>query len=58
MFDELKVSLKEAIEIKLGHIEPIAQTKYEAADVQAIRLNLKVSKLAFAEAKRVSADTD
>ncbi|AUV12731.1 MULTISPECIES: NadS family protein [Aeromonas] len=57
MFDELKASLEEAVEIKQGRVEPAARTKYEVADVKAIRLALKVSQQEFAQALGTSVDT-
>ncbi|SIQ71756.1 Helix-turn-helix [Aeromonas sp. RU39B] len=57
VFDELKASLEEAIEIKRGRVEPAVRTKYEVADVKAIRLALKVSQQEFAQALGTSVDT-
>lgn len=42
-FDELKASLEEAVEIKNGTQEPARVTRYERADVKAIREQLNVS---------------
>ena len=42
-FDELKASLEEAVEIKNGVREPARVTRYELADVKAIRAQLNVS---------------
>ncbi|WP_318528867.1 NadS family protein, partial [Klebsiella pneumoniae] len=42
-FDELKASLEEAVEIKNGIREPARVTRYELADVKAIRAQLNVS---------------
>ncbi|XNM53163.1 NadS family protein [Escherichia coli] len=42
-FDELKTSLEEAVEIKQGLKEPARVTRYEIADVKAIREQLNVS---------------
>ncbi len=36
-FDELKASLEEAVEIKDGNKAPARATRYEVADVKAIR---------------------
>ncbi|WCB54607.1 NadS family protein [Aeromonas salmonicida subsp. salmonicida] len=57
MFDELKASLEEAVEIKQGLLEPAARTRYEVADVKAIRLALNVSQQEFAQALGTSVDT-
>lgn len=57
MFDELKASLEEAVEIKQGRVEDAARTKYVVADVKAIRLDLKVSQQEFDQALGTSVDT-
>ncbi|EOD56025.1 MULTISPECIES: NadS family protein [Aeromonas] len=57
MFDELKASLEEAVEIKQGRLEPAVRTRYEVADVKAIRLALNVSQQEFAQALGTSVDT-
>ncbi|WP_429178697.1 NadS family protein [Aeromonas salmonicida] len=57
MFDELKASLNEAVEIKQGILEPAVRTRYEVADVKAIRLALNVSQQEFAQALGTSVDT-
>ncbi|MCS3460176.1 NadS family protein [Aeromonas sp. BIGb0445] len=57
MFDELKASLDEAVEIKQGRLEPAVRTRYEVADVKAIRLALNVSQQEFAQALGTSVDT-
>lgn len=57
MFDELKASLDEAVEIKQGILEPAVRTRYEVADVKAIRLALNVSQQEFAQALGTSVDT-
>ena len=57
MFDELKASLEEAVEIKQGLLEPAVRTRYEVADVKAIRLALNVSQQEFAQALGTSVDT-
>ncbi len=43
-FDELKTSLEEAVEIKQGLKEPARVTRYEIADVKAIREQLNFRK--------------
>ncbi|WP_319941530.1 NadS family protein, partial [Klebsiella pneumoniae] len=40
-FGELKASLEEAVEIKNGVREPARVTRYELADVKAIRAQMK-----------------
>ena len=57
MFDELKASLEEAVEIKQGLLETAVRTRYEVADVKAIRLALNVSQQEFAQALGTSVDT-
>ena len=42
-FNELKASLEEAVEIKDGNKAPARATRYEVADVKAIRAQLNVS---------------
>ena len=49
-FDELKTSLEEAVEIKQGLKEPARVTRYEIADVKAIREQLNVSQSEMAKA--------
>lgn len=48
-FDELKTSLEEAVEIKQGLKEPARVTRYEIADVKAIREQLNVSQSEMAK---------
>ncbi|NIF22716.1 NadS family protein [Candidatus Pantoea multigeneris] len=56
-FDELKTSLEEAIEIKEG-VQPATKiTRYEIADVKAIRENLNISQSEMAKALGTSIDT-
>lgn len=57
MFDVLKASLEEAVEIKQGRVESAARTKYLVDDVKAIRLDLKVSQQEFDQALETSVDT-
>ncbi|HAN7245241.1 TPA: helix-turn-helix domain-containing protein [Escherichia coli] len=56
-FDELKTSLEEAVEIKQGLKEPARVTRYEIADVKAIREQLNVSQSEMAKALETSVDT-
>ena len=56
-FDELKTSLEEAVEIKQGLKEPARVTRYEIADVKAIREQLNVSQGEMAKALGTSVDT-
>ena len=55
--DELKTSLEEAVEIKQGLKEPARVTRYEIADVKAIREQLNVSQSEMAKALGTSVDT-
>ena len=56
-FDELKASLEEAVEIKKGVREPSRVTRYELADVKAIRAQLNVSQSEMAKVLGTSLDT-
>lgn len=56
-FDDLKASLEEAIEIKNGVREPAHVTRYELADVKAIRAQLNVSQSEMAKVLGTSIDT-
>ncbi|MBY4890449.1 helix-turn-helix domain-containing protein [Pantoea sp. DY-15] len=56
-FDELKASLEEAVEIKNGTSEPARVTRYELADVKAIRMQLNVSQSEMAQVLGTSLDT-
>jgi DNA-binding transcriptional regulator YiaG len=57
VFDELKASLNEAVEISQGNKPPSKVTRYEIADVKAIRSSLNVSQNEFAQALGTSVDT-
>lgn len=57
MFDELQASLEEAVSIKHGHTEAAARTRYELADVKAIRAALDLSQQEFAQGLGTSVDT-
>ncbi len=56
-FDELKTSLGEAVDIKNGTKAPARVTRYEIADVKAIREQLNVSQAEMAKALGTSVDT-
>ncbi|MDF1690419.1 MAG: NadS family protein [Cycloclasticus sp.] len=57
IFDDLKNSLEEAVEIKNGQKNSSRVTRYEIADVKAIRASLNVSQNEFAQALGTSIDT-
>ena len=57
LFDELKASLEEAVDIKKGVQAPANVTRYEIADVKAIREKLNVSQAEMAKALGTSVDT-
>lgn len=57
MFNELKASLEEAIEIKNGTKPASKVTLYQVADVKAIRKQLNVTQVEFAEVLGTSVDT-
>ncbi|UDJ83607.1 NadS family protein [Kosakonia oryzae] len=56
-FDELKTSLEEAVDIKNGDKAPANVTRYEIADVKALREQLNVSQSEMAKALGTSVDT-
>jgi len=56
-FNELKTSLEEAVDIKNGVKAPANVTRYEIADVKAIREQLNVSQSEMAKAMGTSVDT-
>lgn len=56
-FDCLKVSLEEAVDIKNGVKTPASVTRYDIADVKAIREQLNVSQGEMAKALGTSIDT-
>jgi len=56
-FDELKASLEEAVEIKNGTKAPACVTRYELADVKAIREKLNVTQSEMAKVLGTSLDT-
>ena len=57
IFNELKVSLEEAVSIKNGDALPARVTRYNVADVKAIRAKLNVSQAELAAALGTSLDT-
>ena len=57
IFEDLKSSLEEAVEIKKGRQESARVTRYEVADVKAIRAQIKVSQAEFARIMGTSVDT-
>ena len=57
IFSELKTSLEEATSIASGESKPANITRYEVADVEAIREQLKLSRKEFGEGLDVSAAT-
>lgn len=56
-FDDLQTSLQEAVAIKKGVKKPARTTRYEIADVKAIRETLNVSQAEMAKALGTSVDT-
>jgi len=56
-FNELKASLEDAVEIKEGKKAAGRMTRYEIADVKAIREQLNVSQSEMAAALGTSVDT-
>ena len=56
-FNDLKASLEEAVEIKNGDKKASKVTRFEVADVKAIREQLNVSQSEFAHALGTSIDT-
>ncbi len=56
-FNELKASLEEAVDIKNGTKTAARVTRYDVADVKAIREQLNVSQLELATALGTSLDT-
>lgn len=56
-FNDLKASLEEAVEIKNGERPKGKVTRYEIADVKAIREQLNVSQSEMAKALGTSVDT-
>jgi len=56
IYDDLTSSLEEAVEIKNGNKDSCI-TRYEIADVKAIRASLNVSQNEFSQALGISIDT-
>ncbi|MDT3253838.1 NadS family protein [Serratia sp. root2] len=56
-FDDMKTSLEEAVDIKNGVTAPANVTRYDIADVRAIREQLNVSQSEMAKALGTSVDT-
>jgi DNA-binding transcriptional regulator YiaG len=57
VFNELKASLQEAVDIKQGKKSPSRVTRLEVADVKALRSQLNVSQQELAAALGTSVDT-
>lgn len=57
IFNELKASLEEAVDIKNATKKAAKVTRYEVADVKAIREQLNVSQSELAHALGTSVDT-
>lgn len=58
IFNELQASLEEAVDIQKGNKEPSRVTRFEVADVKAIRENLlNVTQSELAATLGVSTDT-
>ena len=57
LFDDLKDSLQEAVDIKNGQQVPVRVSQYEVADVKAIREKLNVSQSEMAQVLGTSVDT-
>ncbi|WP_111637501.1 NadS family protein [Marinomonas shanghaiensis] len=57
LFNELKPSLEEAVEIHQGRKAASRITRFEIADVKSIRDSLQVSQAEFAKALGSSIDT-
>lgn len=57
IFNELKDSLTEAVEIKQGRKEPSRVTRYEVADVKTLRESLAITQAQLAQALSTSVDT-
>ena len=57
LFEDLKTSLEQAVAIKEGKMAPARVTRYEIADVKAIREQLNISQAEMAKALGTSIDT-
>ncbi|MBP1132117.1 MULTISPECIES: NadS family protein [Serratia] len=56
-FDDMKTSLEEAVAIKNGVEAPANVTRYDIADVKAIRAQLNISQSEMAKVLGTSVDT-
>lgn len=57
IYEELKDSLQEAVDIEQGKARPERVSRYEVTDVKTIRVELGVSQLELADAMGTSVDT-
>ncbi|HAW92438.1 MULTISPECIES: NadS family protein [unclassified Arsukibacterium] len=57
IFNDLKDSLTEAVEIKQGRKQASRVTRYEVADVKALRESLAITQAQLAQALGTSVDT-
>lgn len=57
IFNELKDSLTEAVQIKQGRKEASRVTRYEVADVKTLRESLAITQAQLAQALGTSVDT-
>ncbi|MDP2715920.1 NadS family protein [Rheinheimera sp.] len=57
IFNELKDSLTEAVDIKQGRKAPSRVTRYEVADVKTLRESLAITQAQSAQAQGTSVDT-
>ena len=57
IFNDLKASLEEAVDIKQSKKQAVRVTRYDVANVKAIRLKLDVSQQELADALGTSVDT-
>ena len=57
IFNELKDSLTEAVDIKQGRKEASRVTRYEVADVKTLRESLAITQAQLAQALATSVDT-
>lgn len=57
IFNELKDSLNEAVDIKHGRKAPSRVARYEVADVKALRESLAITQAQLAQALGTSVDT-
>ena len=57
IFNELKASLEEAVEIKNGTVEISRVTRYDIEEVKGFELNYKVNQVKFAATLGASVDT-